>query len=57
VSGQVVGEDGRKQGRIIKSIDDRGLALIPIKGINDRLFVGKVPINVYRPDWWPENIG
>jgi folate-binding Fe-S cluster repair protein YgfZ len=56
VTGQIVGEDGKKQGKVIKSVDNLGLALLPVKSVGEKLFVDRVSIDVYRPKWWSETI-
>lgn len=56
VSGNIVGEDGKKQGRVIKSVENCGIGLLPIQSLNEKLFAGKISISAYRPDWWPKSI-
>jgi hypothetical protein len=56
VDGQIVGENDRKQGKVIRSVGNRGICLLSVSSIGEKLFVNGVPIEVYRPAWWPKDI-
>uniref|UniRef100_A0A914BUI8 Aminomethyltransferase folate-binding domain-containing protein n=1 Tax=Acrobeloides nanus TaxID=290746 RepID=A0A914BUI8_9BILA len=56
IYGQLVDEHGKKQGRILKCVDDFGIALISMDFLGKPLFCldTKVPVELYKPSWWPK---
>ncbi|KAI6222963.1 putative transferase CAF17, mitochondrial [Aphelenchoides fujianensis] len=54
--GFIVDANGKKQGRVLKSTDSLGLALIAVDAVGAEMTAGGQKIQTFRPHWWPEEI-
>ena len=56
VDGFILDENNRKQGKVLRSSDTHGLALLALKRIGSTLRVNDATIETFRPAWWPDSV-
>lgn len=55
VHGDVTDDQGKKCGKVLRSTDSRGIALLSPTLAGAALTASGISIDVYLPSWWPSS--